>query len=467
MACILAVASVLALVTVCQSALLTAQVSGKEVQTLGEMMRHQAAAKSRFHILNFIHGSTNNREGPPCRQNAGRACTPSEQRRPYLSISQAALMHNDTRDLVYANSTTLLRLARFDPALTHGKVGKRRWAFLNPSTVQYAGSMWVFMRCKGQEWKKALECPDDSPYATRPCIGELTSTGLQINFMCHTKVNAKFRVVSEVKAIDSRLPYDVVWQAMQLHPNTTGYIGFGSSDPRAFVWDNTVYVTFNALPSDDMILKGRYRNNQMYVQAVLPEIGPAVQLRLKGIGEATSREKNWSPIDEIVDNRTASGETNFLFSRSVEPHEVLQCSKAGQCESIASSSRKQYFSSLMWKYKMLSMHLGSNAVRIDEWHYGAIFHAMHRPEHDPLRPTYLNFFYLFQDQYPYTITHVSKQPLAMLSATYHQDGGRHFEFVSGLSFVDGYLLISYGFDDMQARFHLVTVTELLSMLEEI
>lgn len=74
----------------------------------------------------------------------------------------------------------------------------------------------------------------------------------------------------------------------------------------------------------------------MKIQRLFPTVGVMVDLDLGSDDQMQRTEKNWSPI-------IANGSQYYLFSRQIEPHEIVRCNTDGGCQKIAGSSNIDYF----------------------------------------------------------------------------------------------------------------------------
>ena len=384
---------------------------------------------------------------PPtvCRQNGGRACTDYERRHPYLLPS---LRHTQLTTL--ANSTDLVQLAGF---LEEFKAAGD-WVFINPAVLVYRGATWVFTRCfSNRYWRPPpAKCPDDSLYATRDCPPISIAN---FNFVCYGKVNKQLQMVSELKALPCQTHYDAFVAA----PKSEGqYAYFGVEDPRAFMWGDDVYVAVNGpLPPDRIKAGDAYIGRRMYIQRVFPApahdrlpltVADDDSIQLK------SYEKNWTPIGEV--HNAVTNSSDYLFARFVEPHQILQCNRKAECSVAASRSNKAYFDELKKRHSYNAFHLGTNAVRINDSHYLALFHGLKRmPEHDNA-PYYGDHFYVFESASPWSIVRVSRSPLRI-----EPSPGFQFSFTNGLAYVDGRLAISYGVNDLEAWVQVITLEQAL------
>ena len=158
----------------------------------------------------------------------------------------------------------------------------------------------------------------------------------------------------------------------------------------------------------------------------------------------------------------ATGDVDYLFARFVEPHQVLQCNKSGFCFERASTSNKAYFDALVRRHKLEGIHLATNAVRLSDHRFGALMHVMRKGDRDTRR--YMSIAYIFQAQHPHAIVSVSRKPLHLPKP---KGVPFHFFFTSALCWMDGRLLISYGFDDVEPRFYLATADEVFGDMEPI
>lgn len=159
-------------------------------------------------------------------------------------------------------------------------------------------------------------------------------------------------------------------------------------------------------------------------------------------GESSKRhEKNWVPFDY---------HGHLLFSYSLLPHCVLApLLKEGCCKTLAVSQ-----SPINWLWGELRG--GTPAVVFDEHHYISFFHSSINiaSKHSSYRkiPHYFMGAYLFKKEYPFNITHMSKEPI--FAPGFYD--GREYDpywhpvcvvFPTGILHHDDQIWVSYGRQD--------------------
>ena len=353
---------------------------------------------------------------PSCRQNQGRACTRAESLTRHFDVLNGTMIELDQRE-IHAHNKFI-----FDAQWGH---------YFNPGVVVYNNTLYVVARKdfhdnRPNPW---VICPDDSVYRSKPCPVGNKPPG-EINLNAFFSISPLGRVTSEVVALDFHFPTSSVTHITDWH---------GPQDPRVFTWGSDIYIIYNAHP----IRLRQYRD--MWVQRLFPKLSEPVEL----VGEiflgGSVLEKNWSPIDKHHET------DDYLFSRFVNPHEVWRCSRTGACGVISTTDRTPFFDQLKAEYKLKSIHLGTNAVRVSDQYYGAIFHGL-VAGHSPT--AYLNFPYFISTNPPYEIVCVSAKPLHLPMREY---APYLSAFSSGLAFVDGRLVIAYGIIDISSNLYVDTV----------
>ena len=377
-----------------------------------------------------------------CRQNQGRPCTSAELSHPLLSPTLAS------GPLPFPTSKELR--SRFDLAKqTDFKI----WRFINPAICVHDGALWALIRMWANGPKAPTVCPDNNPTAARQCPS--TPPVNAVSFTTLLRLGKTFDDVVQIDALPYDLPYDAVHEGFEKHKAKLRFaLNFGPEDPRAFTWDGEIYMAFNAL-SNTEVLEAHF-GRRMHVQRVFPSISAPVQLRPWHHPHGQQWEKNWAPISEVASH---NGISDYLFARFLEPHQILQCNHLGKCKEAASTSQKAYFESLKARNNCsIAFHLGTNAVRINETHFGAIMHQ-------GCQQKYFNFPYLFEAKHPWSVAAVSTQPMDIQSVL-PKDLASHV-FVSGLSFVDGRLVVAYGDSNQEPRFVLLSVNEVFGAMDRI
>ena len=124
----------------------------------------------------------------------------------------------------------------------------------------------------------------------------------------------------------------------------------------------------------------------------------------------------------------------------------------------ASTNHTAFFDRFKKTHLIDNLHLATNAVRLSESYYGAIFHGQRKDPTPILTRSNLDFPYLFSAYPPYKIAFVAIAPLNLP----FPDPTRQFKFSSGLSFIDGRLVVSYGINDSASRFFVDTVENIFN-----
>ena len=326
------------------------------------------------------------------------------------------------------------------------------------------------MRCHAFDW--TATCPDSTPLRTRPCPAPLPV--VQISFTCVRRVDRSFGVGdARMTVVPSDLRYEPLLDFYTAHRRKTTKhrcatmivnitrsrnacrYGLGYTDARLFEWNGSVFMLEHGFASSSDIRHGRIAK-RMHIRAVLPHLLPPVQLRLPDIAASRAPEKNWCALGP------ANTAGTYLFARFAEPHQVLECRRDGACHVVATTSRAAFFTSLRRRHQLTSIHLGTNAVRVDSVHFGAILHGVVARPGQPRR--YLNLPYLVQASHPFAITRVATHALRLPRPA--DNTTLKFHFTTGLTFVDGRLLVSYGYNDVRPMFLLTSVEALFSNLAE-
>ena len=194
----------------------------------------------------------------------------------------------------------------------------------------------------------------------------------------------------------------------------------------------------------------------MHIQRLFPSLtGPVLLAGLQNQGDI---EKNWSPIGPYFDS-TGEETGDYLFSRFVDPHEILRCNAVGACVVAATTNHSIFFNRFVKTHLIDKLHLGTNAVRVSEQYYGAIFHGRRKRRGEQSFRSYLNFPYLFDAHPPYSIRYVAIKPLNLVLS----DPTRQFKFSTGLSFIDGRLVVSYGVNDKACNFFMDDVNSIFDL----
>ena len=280
-------------------------------------------------------------------------------------------------------------------------------------------------------------CPNDSMYRMHPCPPASSNVPDVINFNVFFSINAQGRLLSDVVAIDHKFK-----------PDSNGKIGwYGPHDPRFFTWGSDVYLAFNAPTREHANSRG------MWIHRLFPTQTEPVFLT--GFPSPQWYEKNWAPVGPYQGIIDDCDDDEYLFTRFVEPHEVLRCNRAGNCKVAGSTSHAAFFERYKKTHLLRSLHLGTNAVRVSEKYYGAIFHGVQFTPGE--YPKYQEIPYLFEAEAPYEIKYVTVKPLDLPRNVDGRDPSQMYTFSTGLTFVDGKLVVSYGIADNYSRFYVTTV----------
>ena len=262
------------------------------------------------------------------------------------------------------------------------------------------------------------------------------------NFVLYFSVDRHGQVKSEVVAIDSFG-----------EDNPSGVNpSLGAQDARYFEWGAAIYLIFNAAIKTE---SGRHIR-AMHIQRLFPSLtGPVL---LSGLQNQGDIEKNWSPIGPHTDS-TGRVNGDYLFSRFVDPHEILRCNAVGACVVAATTNHSIFFNRFVKTHLIDKLHLGTNAVRVSEQYYGAIFHGVQYHPTAGLIRNYMDFPYLFDAQPPYEIRYVASKPLVLPV----ENPNRQFAYSTGLSFIDGRLVVSYGVNDKSCNFFVDDVDSIFDL----
>ena len=374
-----------------------------------------------------------------CRQDIGRPCTELERTHAYINPNLQGDVH-------FPDSGAVLKAAHF------AQSGFYWYSCTHPAAISHDGSLYVLF--KMVSWCKNCEalCPDNSLYAVKKC-SLVPNESYALNFVGYAKINSVFSIDGEVKAF----PFDIQFETIETGyyvPTRVSYHDFGMRDMRVFTWDDGVYLAML-----DQRLKGGGLAYVMTVQRVFPSATPAVELRFT----ASTAERQWIPIDQIANPNT--GNVDYLFARNTEPHQIVQCSHDGLCVEAASTSHSMFFfNKFKTHYDGLRLFEGSNAVRVSDKFYGAILNKK-----SAASKKVAHFAYLFEAKHPWSIVKVSKQALNILPAPkcHPQDSALCITHVTGLTFVDGKLVISYSESEFNSKFYISTVEAVFSDMEDV
>ena len=106
-----------------------------------------------------------------------------------------------------------------------------------------------------------------------------------------------------------------------------------------------------------------------------------------------------------------------------------------------------------------ALHLGTNAIRLPNGQYMAIFHGLSALS----AREYLNFVYIFEGQSPWGITAVRSEPLELPLGTV----GSGFAFTTNLAWLDGKVVVSYCVKDRTSSFFVTSMRDLAKDLRAV
>ena len=370
-----------------------------------------------------------------CIQNEGRPCTQTELEAQQQQSNGQSLL--SARHGVPARPNAGIRDYGFSISANGHPV------LLNPGVIVYNGVLWGVGRIKLSRDFTWSKCPANSLYAEQPCP---YADFLYVSFNGIFTLSPALAMSSDFVALNHDLDYFSVNRFDEQY--------LGAEDPRVFAWGSEAYIAYNAPPPTRRWHAPRMR--QMYIQRILPRIGTATPLSHRRLDRV---EKNWAPISPAWQPSTSApvAADEFLFARFIEPHEIVSCTRYGECRSVATSSQQRAFDGLVKKYGFESVHLGTNAIRVTDTLYGAILHAVNGT--DTKYKSYKNIAYLFSAEPPYGIEHVASDPVALPAEKAFEHRHR-MVFTCGLAYVEGHVVISYTVNDQTPLYITTTLGEL-------
>ena len=287
-----------------------------------------------------------------------------------------------------------------------------------------------------------------------------------ISFIVHVRLNQHLQPIAPIRGLPFTLGYETFRRAYKdfVPPSLT--LSLGPKDARAFTWDNETCLLFSAIPTDDALLrvKNDHRitsvREQMYVQCIHPVVRAPVVLMDGDHVYGQTAERHWCAIGEVT---SKNGSVEYLFARFVNPHQIYQCNKLGRCVMVG-STHNDFINMFMHQRSLHAMHLGTNAVAINSTHMLAFMHGL-RPS--PRAKFYLNIAYVFEAQAPWRIVQVSDKvyplPVDVPVKTINgkTTGDTRFRFATSLAYVDGKLIMGYGVEDSNPRFHVLELSHVI------
>ena len=112
-------------------------------------------------------------------------------------------------------------------------------------------------------------------------------------------------------------------------------------------------------------------------------------------------------------------------------------------------------------------HLATNAVRIDDTHYGALFHGRIVGPAPLYHVKFFIFPYLFEHKHPWRITAIGNTPMTMPVPEGHYVDEHSMIYACGLKYVDGRLVVLYSVDDQTASFFVTSVEDVFANMDQV
>lgn len=241
-------------------------------------------------------------------------------------------------------------------------------------------------------------------------------------------------------------------QILEIRHDTASYAHY--QDPRLIELNNTIYLIYsNEIHDGNMVTRRmfiaplQHENNIFFIE------NPVCLHAFEGASKRW--EKNWVPF---------TYHNNLFLSYSLLPHRILKPENLGFCTTESST-----YSEINWQWGELRG--GTPAIRIDEG-YLAFFHsskvmASQQSEGKKIQHYFIGA-YLFSDQPPFSITHVSAEPLKHKSfyngTMYNTWKPLRVVFPMGLLVEDDYIYITYGRQDFEIWIAQIDKKELLASL---
>ena len=382
-----------------------------------------------------------------CRQDFGRECSKHERTHLYLEFGLAGAVQ-------FSNISKMIQSARFTSTkFLYNSTG-------HAATVSHNGSLYALFTLGGSCSNCGTACPDNSPHASKECK-TVGGQRYHMGFVGYSKVNSEFGIDGDVHAF----PFDLHFGAIETRfylPTHATHHHFGVHDFRVFVWDQTVcLLVLNQKLGDQTAIEHVMTVQRIFTAMPMTE---SVDLHMQTDSQHKEHHSHqWIPIDQTRNINT--GQIDFLFAQSIEQHQIAQCSHVGLCFKAAMTSNTMIFGKLKAQFgNNLQFQLGTNAVRVNETCFGAILNAENGKD-----KKMLHFAYLFQAQHPWAIVGLGSKPLDILPkpACHPADPSLCVTRVTGLTFVDGKLVISYSESEFKPKFFIVTVEELFENLNHI
>ena len=377
-----------------------------------------------------------------CRQGGGRLCTDHEHTHPYLNA-------NLIGDVLLPDSSAILASAPF--ATRHAVFSLT--ASLH-TVLPYDGMLLAFLSVTAA-CTNCNKCPDDSLGVLKECKMD-NNAEYSFHTVAYVEVTGAFGIDGHVVTV----PVDFQFEALNTghyNLNQAKSRHFGQHGVRVFAWDDGVYLLIEdrSVDAATHVIK-----HVTTVQRVLPSVAQAVEMQVSQ-SQLLSEHHRWTPIDQT--HNASTGRSDYLFASSIEPHQIVQCSRDGQCAEAAVTSHATFMKQFSDQHDGLTLKVGSNAVRVSEMHYGAILNAEHGTYPDQ---TMQHFAYMFEAKHPWPIVKVSKRPLPTPACQAGKPALCIWK-VTGLTFVDGKLVVSYSQGDADTKVHISTVDEIFADMDDV
>eukprot|EP00041_Stephanoeca_diplocostata_P026844 m.731275 g.731275 ORF g.731275 m.731275 type:complete len:454 (-) comp23057_c0_seq28:2979-4340(-) len=313
----------------------------------------------------------------------------------------------------------------------------------NPALVCFRSQLWLIGRHEGRNQSGGwVDCPEHSLSGSLvPCPD---STLRMVSFVVRLPLTTSLIPAGMIES----LPYmHFPWTTRALNSHERQ---LGPEDPRVMHINSDVWVATNGPPIGQLSNTRTIRC--MKIQQIFPVIGRVVDLDITG--DMQRIEKNWSPI--VAENGT------YLFSRYVEPHQVIRCTiSSGRCTNVAHSRNTDFFTSFKEFWKIKDIHLGTNAVKLPTGKYLAIFHGLSAVS----SRSYLNFAYTFAAHPPWKIEGVAATPLELPNGPITSGA---FVFSTNIVLLNAtQAIISYTVKDRTASFASMAVADILRNIKSI
>ncbi|EDQ85248.1 uncharacterized protein MONBRDRAFT_29395 [Monosiga brevicollis MX1] len=227
---------------------------------------------------------------------------------------------------------------------------------VTPSAPDGMLELRLFARFLGNNGSNTFQrCPLYDLHSSTPCPRQDLNG---MSFITTCRLDAELRCIESL----SVLPYNLSWSFAH-YPKWKIY---GPEDQRSFVVGDRAFLTYNAPPRNPKPPPLDVRRI-MKVQQVYPRLLEPVDLVYSG---TTKTEKNWSPL------RFDTKANEMLFSRFIEPHQVMGCQlQTGVCHEVATFESQHILADVKRAVKIESFHLATNTVPLSPTEHVGILHG--------------------------------------------------------------------------------------------